>query len=170
MNAFLASLRAEPGDFYPGTVDPAAFAPAEGWDTGSTGPAEIQPDGQQTMSWASTVPYRDSGLQFPPSATLGALPPDGIVLTVRLDQHGSEGGPPVEPPFRLGDFREASFEGLGAENDPRSFRGRYGDYDVEIWALFGREHPTPEQLARAQAELDRLQLPDWPSWTTSAAR
>ena len=170
VNAFLASLRAEPGDFYPGTVDPAAFAPAEGWDTGSTGPAEIQPDGQQTMSWASTVPYRDSGLQFPPSATLGALPPDGIVLTVRLDQHGSEGGPPVEPPFRLGDFREASFEGLGAENDPRSFRGRYGDYDVEIWALFGREHPTPEQLTRAQAELDRLQLPDWPSWTTSAAR
>ena len=78
--------------------------------------------------------------------------------------------PALEPPFRLGDFREASFEGLGAENDPRSFRGRYGDYDVEIWALFGREHPTPEQLARAQAELDRLQLPDWPSWTTSAAR
>ena len=170
VNGFLASFHAEPGDFYPGTVDPAAFAPAGGWDRGSTGPAEIQPDGQQTMSWASTVPYRDSGLQFPPSATLGALPPDGIVLTVRLDQHGSEGGPPVETPFRLGNFREASFEGLGAENDPRSFRGRYGDYDVEIWALFGREHPTPEQLARAQAELDRLQLPDWPSWTTFAAR
>ena len=169
-NAFLASLRAEPGDFYPGTVDPAAFAPAEGWDKGSTGPAEIQPDGQQTMSWASTIPYRDSGFQFAPHETLSALPPDGIVLTVRLDQHGSEGGPPVETPFRLDDFREASFEGLGTENDPRSFRGRYRDYDVEIWALFGREHPTPEQLARAQAELERLQLPDWPSWTTSAAR
>ena len=77
VNAFLASFHADPGDFYPGTVDPAAFAPADGWDTGSTGPAEIQPDGQQTMSWASTVPYRDSGLQFPPSATLGALPPTG---------------------------------------------------------------------------------------------
>jgi hypothetical protein len=75
----------------------------------------------------------------------------------------------VEPPFRLADFRQASFEGLGPANAPRSFAGRYGNYDVEVWALFGREHPTPEQLASAQAELDRLKLPDWPAWDATSA-
>jgi hypothetical protein len=172
VNAFLASFHAERGDFYAGQVEPATFQAADGWDTGSTGAAEIQPDGQQTMSWASTTPYRDSGFQFPPHETLAALPPGGIVLTVRLDQHGSEGGPPVKSPFWLSDFEEGSFEGLGPESGPRSFRGRYAGYDVEIWALFGREHPTPEQLARAQAELDRLELPRWPDWdgVTSAER
>ena len=92
------------------------------------------------------------------------------MLTVRLDQHGSEGGPPAEPPFRLGDFHEASFEGLGAENDPALLPRPLRRLDVEDVGTLGREHPTPEQLARAQAEYDRFQLPDWPSWTTSAAR
>src|SRR5262249_6729152 len=151
--------------FYPGTVDPATFAAADGWDTGSTGAAKEQPDGQQTMSWASTIPYRDSGFQFPPTQTLAALPPDGVVLIAQLDQNASEGGPPVHAPFRLSDFQEGAFEGLGSGNDPRSFGGRYANYDVTIWALFGRAHPTDEQLARAQAELDRLDLPDWPAWS-----
>jgi hypothetical protein len=124
------------------------------------------------MSWASTIRYRDSGFQFPPHETLDALPPDGVVLAVRLDQHGSEGGPPLQPPFRLSDFEDGSFEGLGAENGPRSLRGRHAGYDVEIWALFGRGQPTNEQLAEAQAELDRLNLPEWPAWEslTSVAR
>jgi hypothetical protein len=169
VNAFLASFHAEPGDFYPGRVEPATFGGADGWHTGSSGAAEIQPDGQQTMSWASTIPYRDSGLQFAPHETLAALPPDGIVLTVRLDQHGSKGGPPVQPPFRLSDFREGTFEGLDPENGPRSFGGRYGNYDVEVWVLFGREHPTQEQLDRAQGELDRLELPKWPRWDATSA-
>jgi hypothetical protein len=29
--------------------------------------------------------------------------------------------------------------------------------------MFGREHPTPDQFARANAELARLNLPDWTS-------
>ena len=90
----------------------------------------------------------------------------------RLDEHGSEGGPPLHPPFRLADFEEASFEGLEPEKGSRWLRGRYGGYDVEIWALFGRGHPTAEQLERTQAQLDLLELPRWPAWDglTSAAR
>ncbi len=78
----------------------------------------------------------------------------------------------MQPPFRLSDFEEASFEGLATENGPRSFRGRYSNYNVTVWALFGREQPTQEQLDRAQAELDRLELPEWPDWVsaTSAER
>jgi hypothetical protein len=172
VNAFLASFRAEPGDFYRGRVDPATFADGEGWHTGSTGQAEIQPDGQSTLSWASTIPYLDEGFQWPPHETLAALPPDGIVLTVMLEQYGVEGGPPVRPPFRLSDFEEGSFEGLATETGPRTFRGRYTSYDLTSWALFGRAQPTQKQLDAAQAELDRLQLPTWPDWesATSAAR
>lgn len=58
-NEALASLRIEPGDFYPGEVDPATFAAAPGWYTGTSGRAEIEPEGEQTSTWGSTVPYRD---------------------------------------------------------------------------------------------------------------
>jgi hypothetical protein len=170
VNAFLASFRAVRGDFYPGQVEPAIFAAADGWQTASTGPAEIQPDGQATLTWASTIPYRDEGFQWPPHETLAALPPDGIVLTIQLQQYGSKGGSPVQPPFRLSDFEEVTFEGLTTENGPRSFAGRYANHDVTVWAFFGRERPTHEQLERAQSELDRLRLPEWPAWTTSAER
>ena len=133
MNEFLASFRADPGDFYTGRVDPATFANADGWHGGSTGQAEVQPDGQSTLSWASTIPYRDEGFQWPPHETLAALP---------------------------------------TETGPRSFRGRHSNYNVTVRALFGREQPTQEQLDRAQAEIDRLELPEWPDWVsaTSAER
>jgi hypothetical protein len=170
VNAFLASFRAEPGDFYPGRVASATFADTEGWHAGSTGPAEIQPDGQATLSWASTIPYRDEGFQWPPHETLAALPPGGIVLTVLLQQYGEEGGPRLKLPLRLSDFDEGTFEGFGSTNGPRSLAGRYSNYNVTAWALFGREQPAQEQLDRAQAELDRLNLPDWLAWTTSAER
>jgi hypothetical protein len=170
-NAFLASFRAEPGDFYPGQVEPATFAPADGWDTGSTGPADIQPDGQQTRSWASTTPYRDSGFQFPPHETLDALPPDGIVILVTLEQHGqAHGEPATSPPFRLTDFLDGSFEGISPENGTKHFDALLANYSAGMWVLFGRAHPTQDQLDRAQAELDRLRLPDWPKWATSAER
>ena len=34
--------RVEPGDFYPGEVEPATFAPAPGWYTGTTGLAAVE--------------------------------------------------------------------------------------------------------------------------------
>jgi hypothetical protein len=168
VNAFLASFRAEPGDFYPGTVDPATFTPAEGWSTGTSGAAQIQPEGQSTTTWASTIPYRDDALQFPPSKTVAALPPDGIVVLVTLEQYGQPSGDVTIPP--LADFVQGGFEGLGAENAPRHFDALLSHYSAGLWVLFGREHPTQEQLDRAQAELDRLELPDWPAWSISGAR
>ena len=88
---------------------------------------------------------------------------------MQLDQYGSELQPPT--PFRLDEFHHGTFEGLGTENAPRYFRGSSGNANVTIWALFGREQPTQEQLDQAQAELDRLELPRWPAWDglTSAA-
>jgi hypothetical protein len=56
LNAALASLVVEPGDFYDGMVEPARFAARPGWYTGSEGPAEIQAQGEATLSWAVTIP------------------------------------------------------------------------------------------------------------------
>lgn len=172
VNALLASFWAEPGDFYPGTVDPATFEAADGWHTGTSGPADIQPDGQATTSWASTIPYRDGGFQFPPHDTLEALPADGIIVLVTLEQHGSLENDPSSRPPRLSDFLDGGFEGISQENATRHITANEGHYSAGMWVLFGREHPTREQLDRAQAELDRLRLPQWPDWTmlTSAAR
>ena len=36
-------------------------------------------------------------------------------------------------------------------------------YDVNISVVFGRAHPTADQIAAADAELARLHLPDWNS-------
>jgi hypothetical protein len=169
VNALLASFHADPGDFYPGRVEPATFAPADGWLRGSSGAAKIQPDGEQTTSWASTVPYRDSSDQFPPHETLAALPPDGVLVVAWLQQFGAEHAPLEEPPFRLAEFTNGSFEGVPQQNATRMLHAGARNYGVTLWVFFGREHPTDEQLERAQAELDRLNLPDWPAWNATSA-
>jgi len=162
-NEALASLRVEPGDFYPSEVEPATFEAASGWDTGSTGPVEIEPVGEQTMSWASTVPYRDELDQFPPHETLAALPPDGIAIVAWVSRHPGERSelPAREPPFDLGDARQGAFEGVPPDRPPYQLTANVrGRFDVVLWIFFGREHPTDEQAARAEASLARLQLPD----------
>jgi hypothetical protein len=164
-NRALASLKVEPGDFYPGTVDPATFAAADGWETGSSGAAKVRPDGQQTWTWASTVPYRDEPFQFLPHKTLAALPPDGIVIDVQLF------GPDERQRAATSPLRITPADGPGSMEGltpPFSLYGTGGrmpgrDYDVDVSVLFGREHPTAEQFARANAELARLDLPRWPS-------
>ena len=161
-NEALATLRIEPGDFYPGEVEPATFASAPGWYTGTSGPAKIRPDGEQTDSWASTVPYRDASDQFPPHATLAALPADGIAIVAWLTRHPGNRSelPAGRPPFQLTDAQRGPFEGVPPDFATYQI-GAYvrGRFDVVLWVFFGRAHPTAAQLDRAQAELDRLQLP-----------
>ena len=162
-NEALASLRVEPGDFYPGEVEPASFEPASGWHTGSAGPVEIEPGGEQTQSWTSTVPYRDEPDQFPPHETLAVLPPDGIAIVAWVSRHPWERSelPAGEPPFQLGDARQGPFEGIPPDRGPYQLTANMrGRFDVVLWIFFGRTHPTDDQAERAQAELARLQLPE----------
>jgi hypothetical protein len=159
-NEALASLKIQPGDFYPGEVEPAIFASAPGWYTGTGGPGAVEPDGEQTTTWASTVAFRGDVY-----STLSALGPDDIVISVLLFRTTLfESHLPVkEPPYRLDEF-EILPGWEGQVDDVPEYRlwvRRGPQYNVDARVYFGRANPTDEQLERAQAELDGLHLPDW---------
>jgi hypothetical protein len=163
-NQALATLDVNAGDFYPGTVQPASFAPADGWHAGNGGQTAVRPDGQQTWTWASTVPYLDEPAQFPPRKTLDHLPPDGIVIGVMLFGPDNRSSRHAEPPFTIAQAaREYPWEGQVEDFPIYGIAGRVPgqQYNVDISVLFGRNHPTAEQIAAADAELARLKLPDW---------
>jgi hypothetical protein len=165
LNGALKTLEIERGDFYPGRVEPATFGAADGWETGTSGPAEVEPDGQQTSSWAATIPYRDGPFQFPPHRTLEKLAPDDILIVAGLSQSGPRPQSP-ERALRLAQAPQTGpFEGTSAEIGQYHLATRFKDeYDVSVSVFFGRANATAEQLARAQGELDRLHLPEWGPW------
>lgn len=163
-NQALATLDVKPGDFYPGTVEPATFAAADGWHAGNSGQTDVRPEGQQTWTWASTVPYLDEPMQFPPRKSLEQLPPDGIVIGVMLFGPDKRSSRKAEPPFRIAQAARAyPWEGQVGEFPLYHIAGRTPgqQYNVDIFVFFGRNQPTDEQIAAADAELARLKLPDW---------
>jgi hypothetical protein len=163
-NQALATLDITSGDFYPGTVDSGTFASADGWHTGNGGQTDVRPEGQQTWTWASTVPYLDEPAQFPPRKTIENLPPDGVVIGVMLFGPDKRSSRNAEPPFRLAQAaREYPWEGQVEDFPLYGIAGRVPgqEYNVDIFVLFGRNHPTADQIAAADVELARLKLPDW---------
>jgi hypothetical protein len=175
LNQALATLQIEPGDFYPGTVEPATFVSAPDWYTGTNGPGEAHPDGEQTRSWASTVPVLDEPFGFA-QRTLESIPDHGIVIVVQLSRTSvapptapDHNFPVLRPPYRLSQAHVSdSWEGQVRDLPEYAILSRVprgqGQYNADIRVFFGRPHPTAEQLERAQAELDRLRLPDWGGW------
>jgi hypothetical protein len=163
-NQILASLRVEAGDFYPGEVEPATFAPAPGWYAATSGPAPVELGGQHTSSWASTIPYRDPPSQFPPHETLAALPPDGIAIVVWLSRGRARRSelPARQPPFDLADAQPGPFEGVRSDGATYRILAHVPErFDVTLWIFFGRRDPTSEQRQSVRAELRRLRLPEW---------
>jgi hypothetical protein len=171
-NAALATLSVRPGDFYPGTVQPARFRPARGWFTGTSGPAAVKPDGEGTFTWASTIPYRDEANAVPPAKTLRRLPPDGIVINVSLSGPAAERRAALHRPPSLAHVHGVyPWEGQVGTIPLYPVSARVGHrYNVDVWAFFGRRHPTAAERARADAELRRLQLPPWTAATRAQRR
>src|SRR6266508_4491211 len=151
------------GRLLPGRGPAGTFAASTDWYTGTSGPAQIEPDGEQTTSSASTVPYRDPPNQFPPHATLAALPPDGIAIVAWLSRNAGSRSelPDRKPPFKIAQAQNGSFEGVPSDRATYQLLAHVpGRFDVTLWIFFGRPHPADEQIDRAQAELDRLRLPN----------
>lgn len=56
----------------------------------------------------------------------------------------------------------SNFEGLPPGIGLYRATVRRPAYDIDLWVFFKSVHPAPRVIAKAQAELDRLRLPEWP--------
>lgn len=173
LNALLASLEVRAGDYYPGTIEPPWFRPADGWHTASHGGGQVRA-ADYASAWASTVPYRNGPRDLPPADTLETLPADGILIWVGLARDNRfpptaelrRRRPAVSVPLQVGQAQGGpGWEGQVGEISLYRLWGWVGEqYSVDLWIFFGRAEPSAEQRARAQALLDGLQLPSWGSW------
>jgi hypothetical protein len=155
LNDALAAIEVEPGDFYPGWVQPVEFPKRPGWHVVSSGPTPRYAYGEYVQTAAATIPYRNGPNDLPPVRTLEALPRDGIVVWIGLtrDAHFSPSRlgrdtafePKSPPPYRLADLERVD----GWEGQVRDIP----DY-----------RPTKTMLDEADAVLRELRLPDWGPW------
>ena len=121
------------------------FAAAPGWHARST----------EGEAWASTLPFKDCR-GCVPQRTIAALPPGGIVIQVR-----SIGTTRVSParatwPPRVR-LRDVSPGSKGIELPHRegfsNIAVQESNAAWQVYYWFGRNHPTPGQLALANAEV-----------------
>lgn len=144
-------------------VTPPRFQSAPGWHVGSTRTHSCSgvTSGRCVMAeaWASTVPYRDCPNCVPPHKTLATLPPDGIIIQLTDAQerppYGRPGGWPTR--IRPSQVTSGPGEGTPAQISYAQLVVR-SPHDVEhfLFVWFGRPHPTEQQLARANAELQTV--------------
>jgi hypothetical protein len=145
------------------TVTPPHFRPEPGWHVGSTRAHACVGVSRsrcvQAEAWASTVRYRDCPDCSPPHKTLAALPPSGIVIQVTNARERPKYGRRGSWPPRLRASQAVHpFEGEPARISVIQRFVRSGDgVEHSLFVWFGRAHPTAQQLARANAELHRVQ-------------
>jgi hypothetical protein len=147
------------------------LAGGQGWDSVSSAPIPAsQRDG--TTAWASTIPisHDDLGPRAPaiPPSTIAQLPQDGIVVTVEVVPSAFKDDSVPFPYADLSfDLATATSRGPEAEEPPGDYtvlQTENADAATLVRIYFGSQHPSPELVARAQSELDTLQLP--PTCTT----
>ena len=170
VNQVLGSFTVRRGDFYPGTVPPARFPARPGWHVGTGAAGAIQAQGEQTETYASTVPYRNGPNDLPPVKTIQRLGRNDILIWLGL-YRDSRRPPPAfnnetRLPLRVNASRIfANWEGnpnYGRDGLYRQVAARPGQYDLDLWVFFGAAHPSQAVVARAQAMLDAVRLPRWP--------
>ena len=97
-----------------------------------------------------------------PFETLKRLPPSGIVIFVGAYSRPPYGHfPPGSLPPQLGDADvRAAWESQPNPDTPEYLILRYvNGFNLETRVYFGTQSPSEEQAARAQGELNRLELP-----------
>jgi hypothetical protein len=141
---------------------PASFAPKPGWHVGAS-PARDCPDThgcRQVASWAATTPWRDCSTCAGADRTLQHLDPDGVVIYLSLAKERFRFARPLRWPPRVHMHDVVSpVEGHAPRFGLISRGGHLRGYSAGLYVWFGRSHPTPDQLERAQAELETAKLP-----------
>jgi hypothetical protein len=140
----LAALAAGCGG---GALRPS-FRAAPGWHGGSA----------RAYAWASTIAYRDCRNCVPPHETIAALPPDGIVIQLSVVHASVSRDVGSWPPRIQARSVEPGFEGVPSRYGVSQLFVQSGRIQRYLYVWFGRAHPTPRQLAAANAELARLSL------------
>jgi hypothetical protein len=146
------------------------LAGGQGWDSVSSDPIPAtQRDG--TTAWASTIPISQEDVHLDaaiPPSTIAQLPQDGIVITVEVVPSAFKDDSVPFPYADLSfDLATATRRGPDAEEPPGNYtvlQTENSDAATLVRVYFGSSDPSPELIAKAQAELDTLQLP--PTCTT----
>ncbi len=139
------------------------FPYRDGWHTRDFGDVDR---GEAAAAWASTVPFepddRVDTAPAIPSATISALPPDGVVVTVEATPWSFDPDLGPYPPAadRPLDLSQATMRGPTAEEPP----GDYSILEIQpgyllVRVYFGVADPSPDLIALAQSELDALEIP-----------
>lgn len=143
--------------------DAPGFLPTSGWTEVSTGTVPVS-DGPTVI--AANVPIASEGgfLGTLPTHTLAKLPADGIVFYVVIGSHGGPADsnfPSQQLPLQLSDATVLpGWEGQPNPNVPEyRIDAAANGYNLSVYAYFGTQTPSAAQLASAQDELNRLQVP-----------
>jgi hypothetical protein len=122
--------------------------------------------GDAAVAWASTIPFETADrIDTPPAippATIAALPPDGVVVTVEVTPWSFDPDLGPYPPAanRPLDLGQATLRGPNAEEPP----GNYSILEIQpgyllVRVYFGVADPSPDLVALAQKELDAVEIP-----------
>ena len=132
------------------------FGASPGWNI-ATGAGPGCAAGAAT---AATAPIAERPDEFP-QETVKRLPADGIVIWACANHAGPNGATSFRPatlPLQVSDADvQTGWEGQPNPDAPQYLLWRRANgYDLDVRVFFGRQHPSRERLAEAQAELDRF--------------
>ena len=143
------------------TMQPPTFKPALGWWILSTGPTDDRQFTPET--WAASDPGGVQPDAFDLFKGLRKLTRQGILIWASNSGRGSPTRvfTPAHWPLQLSTFRvDRGWEGQPAANVQQRLRWASVDgWHLDIRVYFGTQHPSAALRAKAQAELNRLQLP-----------
>jgi hypothetical protein len=90
---------------------------------------------------------------------LAQLKPNGIAIFILLGRERHSAARSLAWPPRLQAKEAGRFEGVPGGIGAITRGGDLHGFPAQLFVYFGRPHPRPRQLARAEAELATAQLP-----------
>lgn len=149
-----------------------AFQRRSGWHTATTGTGVSVPEAP--TAWATTLPARGASAEDPWTTVIPRLRghPRGVAVVAIIygrartttSRRLLREFPRRRLPLRLRDAAvQHAWEGMPGRNVVQFvLTARIHGYLVQLDGYFGTQHPTQDQIATAQRELDRLTIPARP--------